>query len=222
MATSNVFGIIVAGRLLQTNFVQAGETEFVAEVSNSDSINHIVVFLTGVSPFPDLLGGSVYIRWQNVGSTAGDWNYLGHISNSKASAIFRISQLNKGASGQNGSSSSMFASSGSFSNINALVASAQIGIMVEPLTTIESRVPAQGSQASQQSAVAEFTEKMLRNFLNAMQSFAIAMPSQSTFSSMGNGSARQEVVPLSKVQEWFSTFQRRLQINPNFWKNMSD
>lgn len=48
----------VIGFQLQADFVQAGETEFVTEVSDASSINHVVVFLTGVTPFPDGTGGS--------------------------------------------------------------------------------------------------------------------------------------------------------------------
>ena len=43
---------------VQTNFIRAGENEFVVELPNSESINHIVVFLTGLSPFPEQIGGS--------------------------------------------------------------------------------------------------------------------------------------------------------------------
>ncbi|KAI1714016.1 protein OPI10 like protein [Ditylenchus destructor] len=96
MSTSNVFGVIVTGRLIQTNFIQAAETEFITELEHANTINHVVVFLTGVSPFPDHLGGSVYIRWQKMGSSGNEitgWRYLGFISNAKPSAIFRIGQV---------------------------------------------------------------------------------------------------------------------------------
>ena len=43
---------------VQTNFEQIAETKFAATVAEADSINHVVVFLTGTQPFPDQLGGS--------------------------------------------------------------------------------------------------------------------------------------------------------------------
>ncbi len=43
---------------LQTEFVQAGDTQFVTTINDADSINHVVVFLTGVQPFPDHMAGS--------------------------------------------------------------------------------------------------------------------------------------------------------------------
>lgn len=59
---TELFGVIVAGRAIQTNFVQAGENELVVELPNSESINHIVVFLTGVQLFPEGVGGSGEIK----------------------------------------------------------------------------------------------------------------------------------------------------------------
>nr|CDQ00997.1 Bm4011, isoform c [Brugia malayi] len=53
-----VFGVIVAGRPIQTDFVQMSRTEFVIEVADSGSVNHVVVFLTGVAPFPADTGGT--------------------------------------------------------------------------------------------------------------------------------------------------------------------
>ena len=37
---------------------QVGETQFVFNVPDADSINHIVLFLTGTTPFPDGMGGA--------------------------------------------------------------------------------------------------------------------------------------------------------------------
>jgi hypothetical protein len=43
---------------LQADFVQAGDAEFVTTVHDAESINHVVVFLTGVQAFPAGTGGS--------------------------------------------------------------------------------------------------------------------------------------------------------------------
>jgi hypothetical protein len=138
---SNVFGVIVAGRALQTDFVQSGENEFVIELQNSESINHIVVFLTGVQLFPDGIGGSVYIRWPHQNGEV-NWHYLGFIANTKPSAIFKIAQL---ANHKSNNSSSLFLGSAS-----GALGSIMLGIIAEPLNIIESRTPASGTAASNQ------------------------------------------------------------------------
>ncbi|GFX72079.1 hypothetical protein TNCV_2346671 [Trichonephila clavipes] len=57
-----MFAVIVAGRLVQTDFQPLDTTKFVTNIVDADNVNHIVVFLTGAQPFPDGLGGSVEPR----------------------------------------------------------------------------------------------------------------------------------------------------------------
>ena len=101
---------------------------------------------------------------------------------------------------------------------------AQIGIQVEPLAQIEARqtsaVATAGnatSSSSEQSTTEQFTMKMLNNFVNHVQSFAVLLPKQAE-NPLGQ---KAEFVPLSTVHDWFNTFRRRLQINPNFWKTLN-
>uniref|UniRef100_A0A915Q232 Hikeshi-like domain-containing protein n=1 Tax=Setaria digitata TaxID=48799 RepID=A0A915Q232_9BILA len=192
---TKVFGVITAGRpvrymqlfyippvmsegsvlpicgeiLIQTDFVQVSRTEFVIEMGDSSSANHVVVFLTGIAPFPADMAGSVYIRWPKIG-TETNWHYLGYIANDKPSAIFRVAQLHKMDAVHGGLFVSNLSTSGS------VAGNAQIGISVEPLAVITSKVPAEGTTVSQQSSFMEFAEKMLQNFVNHLQSFAVRLP----------------------------------------------
>jgi hypothetical protein len=62
------------------------------EIPNAETVNHIVVFLTGIQLFPEQYGGSVYMRWPGEQDEVS-WHYLGFIMNAKPSAIFKISQV---------------------------------------------------------------------------------------------------------------------------------
>ena len=42
-----MFGLIVAGRLVSTTWEQISPTNVVSEIPDADSVNHLVVFLTG-------------------------------------------------------------------------------------------------------------------------------------------------------------------------------
>lgn len=47
---------------VQTDFQQIGENKFLFTVPDADNINHIVVFLTGIIPFSDGMGGAGKIK----------------------------------------------------------------------------------------------------------------------------------------------------------------
>ena len=66
------------------------ENQLVFNILDCDSVNHIVIFLTGTQPFPDGFGGSVYFCWPKPQPT---WSLLGFISNEKPSAIFKIAKV---------------------------------------------------------------------------------------------------------------------------------
>ncbi|KAI6189547.1 DUF775 domain-containing protein [Aphelenchoides bicaudatus] len=199
MTEQQIFGVIVAGRALQTNFIQASEREFVIELPQSDSINHLVVLLTGVQLFPDNIGGSIYIQWPGEGGA--NWHYLGFISNSKPSAIFKIAQL---ASHKSEQPDSLFQSSSVVAIGNVM-----LGIIAEPLNDIASKTPAV-TAASNQSTVSQFAQKMTSNLVDYLSSYIVNIPDPS--------GRVTEFIPVKAVQSWYQNFERRLQTNPNFWK----
>jgi len=171
----------------------------------------VVVFLTGTQPFPEGTGGSVYIRlpFSSDSNDFGNWLYLGFICNAKPSAIFKVAQLNKSSM----RSEALFTNT-VFSQSGGDAGTAQIGIMVEPLSAIEAKVPPEGSTPSYRTTIEEFPRKMLQSFLNHVQSFAVRMPRPD------NAFSTADYVPITAVQEWYNTFQRRLSMNSNFWKSL--
>uniref|UniRef100_A0A1L8DCT4 Uncharacterized protein n=1 Tax=Nyssomyia neivai TaxID=330878 RepID=A0A1L8DCT4_9DIPT len=195
----NIMGVIVSGRLPQTDFQQVGESQFLFNIPDADNINHIVVFLTGTTPLPQELAAGVYFSWPDP-SAPPNWQFLGHISNKKPSSIYKISQLKKLDEIPCNSQSNIFGSQ-PISHI------AQIGISIEPETTLIQQTPSTNA-----TSYLQFGQKMLENFFNFASSFAVTQSQM-----IPNPS--ETFVPLSTLQTWFTNFQRRLQQNPNFWKS---
>ena len=195
-----MLGIIVSGRLVQTDFQQIGENQFLITVPDADNINHIVVFLTGSVSFPDGTGGAVYFTWPDP-TAPSNWQFLGYISNIKPSAIFKISTLRKNHEFEN-SNLGIF-------GVAKISHVAQIGISIEPLGAIELQA-ATVTEATSNSFL-EFVQKMLTSFLNYVSSFSVTQAQMTPNPS-------ENFVPLSTIQGWYETFERRLQQNPNFWK----
>ncbi|XP_036148719.1 protein OPI10 homolog [Monomorium pharaonis] len=196
-----MLGIIVAGRLVQTDFQQVGENQFLITILDADNINHIVVFLTGTIPFPDGMGGAVYFSWPDPNAPP-NWQFLGYISNSKPSAIFKISNLKKNHEFEN-SNLGIF-------GIGKISHFAQIGVSVEPLAVIEQQVTTVAATTT--NSFMEFVQKMLTSFVNYVTSFTVTQAQMTP-------NPTENFVPLSTLQGWYETFERRLQQNPNFWKS---
>ncbi|XP_019865549.1 protein OPI10 homolog [Aethina tumida] len=193
-----MFGVIVSGRLVQTDFQPISETQSVITIPDADNINHIVVFLTGAMPFPEGTAGQVYFSWPDP-SAPPNWQPLGYISNSKPSAIFKISKLKK-LEEMGDYSNQMFGQTN-------IVHNAQIGISIEPLGSIQE---VNTSNTPQDNFT--FAQKMLENFMNYVLSYSTTQASMTP-------DVNATYVPLSTIQNWYTNFERRLQQNPNFWKS---
>lgn len=197
----NALGVIVSGRLVQTDFQQITDTQFLINIPEADNVNHVVVFLTGTTPFPEGMAGAVYFSWPDPNAPPS-WQLLGFLSNAKPSAIFKISQLKKLEDMVTNSPVNVFGSNLPISH------TAQIGVSIEPESSLLQQTPATTSTES----YFQFGQKMIENFFNFVSSF-------SQTQSQMVPSPNETFVPLSTVQTWYTNFQRRLQHNPNFWKS---
>lgn len=189
---------------MNTSVQQASPNQFFLTVDRVESINHIVVFLTGEVPFAEGFGGSIYFGWPVEGGVS--WKILGFISNEKPSAIFKISKVKPNEVVQNPFGQEMMDSFTQLGSTTAL-----IGVSVEPLSELVQQTPSADTQASTVESFAEFTQKMLENFFNYACSFAVN-PTQAPLN------PAESYIPASVLQQWYGNFQRRLQNNPNFWR----
>ena len=89
---------------------------------------------------------------------------------------------------------------------------AQIGISVEPLSQLQQQTLASNTAPSKMSSFMEFSSKMLENFYNYASSFAQTQAQMTP-------QPQETFVPLSVLQNWYKSFERKMQHNPNFWKS---
>lgn len=202
-----MFGVIAAGRLVQTDFQAVSENQFVISIPEAEKVNHVVVFLTAQAPFPDTMGGGVYFSAANIGGSS--WQLLGHITNNKPSAIFKISNL---TSNSTDIAVTPFCQFGSSIQPHMGQAIVQIGISVEPLEHLSQQTPAANTTPSKVESFLEYSQKMLENFYNFASSFAVSQAQMTPNPS-------ETFVPTSVLQKWYMNFERKLQQNPYFWKS---
>uniref|UniRef100_A0A0A9Z3I4 Protein OPI10 n=2 Tax=Lygus hesperus TaxID=30085 RepID=A0A0A9Z3I4_LYGHE len=198
-----MFGLLASGRMVQTNYEMVGEKQFLITIPEADNINHVVVFLTGNVPFPDGLSGLVYFSWPDPNAPP-NWQLLGVISNDKPSCIFKISgrKSNEGPTLQQ----SGFLSFGQHKISHV----AQIGISIETNETVQNQLQLLNAEAvKNQTQFVEFAQKMLQSFLNYSTSFVVTP------------AANESYVPMKVVEEWYKNFERKLSLNPYFWKELN-
>ncbi|KAG9076924.1 hypothetical protein FS749_011232 [Ceratobasidium sp. UAMH 11750] len=192
-----MFGICVAGRLLQTECQQIDETHVAFTIESASNVNHICVFMLGTVPFPPGFAATVHFHWPGKG-----FQLLGMLSNEKPSAVFRLRGTYAAAHHQSHStiSSATAAMNTASDNVTAV-----LGIAVEPIPAVEAQIAssadnrivkagaAGGSTLSDPAALAERVVKHLFTYL-------------SSFVSDPGSLSPETVVPLNIIRRWYDSF----------------
>ncbi|KAK6094291.1 hypothetical protein MT418_005361 [Batrachochytrium dendrobatidis] len=229
-----MFGCIVAGRLVQTNLQQVDASKYAFELQDAASINHLVVFLIGTAPFPPGYAATVHFLWPSTANPV--WTLLGHISNEKPSAIFKLGGKKSTTISKSMDTLMDDSDSSPFSNVSTIVA--KLGISIEPIDQVMAQVSTlpSGSHSlsadldtsmavvSRGSIVGSFrpgdaetiANKLLENLYNYCCSFAGNMPMGGT--SMFGLDWGTTFIPLKALHDWYLTTQRRIKADPTFLK----
>jgi len=159
-----MFGVVAAGRLVDTSPVQTEPAKFVFRVDEVAAVNHLTVFMTGVEPFPAGLGAAVYLGWPVGGELA--WQLLGFLTNEKPSAIFRVSGTRPSIATGPSPFGAMLAGTVAMGS-----EAGQIGISIEPLPELAQQTPHSAATALTVSDLTTFPRRVLESFFNFASSF---------------------------------------------------
>ncbi|KAI9338973.1 hypothetical protein DFJ73DRAFT_847324 [Zopfochytrium polystomum] len=239
-----MFGCIVAGRLVQTNLQQVDATKYVFELPDARSINHIVVFMTGVQPFPDGYAATVHFLWPNANAPP-TWQLLGLISNDKPSAVFKLNNKPVSSSSASSSSSSMSLANGADMSMDFDESSfgmgpsgagadassleppitASLGISIEPvavcLEAVEARRAAAEAARSNALVLAGGAKpgdlpNLAVKLLENLYNYcsSFAGPLPMNGTALFGMNWNTTYVPLKALQEWFNTLERKFKADP--------
>ncbi|KAK9897963.1 DUF775-domain-containing protein [Cystobasidium minutum MCA 4210] len=208
-----MFGLIVAGRLVQSDVQQVAENRFLFTIPQAEKANHIVVFLTGQVPFPDGYAATVHFQWPDK----PEWKLLGMLSNEKPSAIFKLKGVVPSSSGP--------ALSFGQDSASATSPSANIGISCDPIDAVQAQIATlQSSNSSASSAnnpgalvsvrnnpneVLTIALKCAKNFLNYLSSFvAQSAPSGSSLHAILQDPSAQSAL-LGLCERWYKNLETK-------------
>lgn len=121
-----MFGCILAGQPVQTEFERVSETDFVLRLNQLEP-SFLTVFLTGQELLPENAAVCIYISIPTDGED--HWHFLGFISNEKQSGTFKITNLKR------------IASSGAGGNQFGNFRGPQVGLSLKPLTEVSGFTP---------------------------------------------------------------------------------
>ena len=191
-----MFAVIVPGRPCLTDMVPVSLTQSAFSIPPAPHFSHIVVFMLPGNSLPPGTAAAVYMQLPGE----SQFNLLGAIGNEKQSAIFKI---NLGGAG--GGDDSMDTAKG-----QAPSGDISLGISVEAAVSIQAQLASLQSEASNSTSLVRrplstkvLAQRIIKNAFNFLASFS--------------GSAGgQEVVPLKSFRDWWTKFEKRIEMDPGF------
>lgn len=203
-----MFGVVLPGRAVQTDFVQADPSglkytltihEDCGDSGNSStslsSISDIVFFLVNPAAFPNTHGAVLFAARQPVHdvATAPSFELLGAVHSERPSGIFRTKW-----------------NSGNENDGNAGTGAVVITLGV----SVESRSHLQNLDVESQGVedrVVHMARKIALNLFNFMQSFDDC-----------NAKGGKMTVPVNVFERWIQRFKNRYKVDPNFFMKQDD
>ena len=232
MSTAPPFGLILPSRPVLTNPIAVTETQYAFTFPSLPAFSHLVVFLLPGITLPDGTLAGVYIQ---LPGPVPEFKLLGVLGTEKQSAIFRIGNTLAASYGSNTGldpvEDEMTDVDASSTTTNSAMASTlgetTVGISIEEASTLVSQLESLEASKSvsstalvttrnqQQQSTTPSTkalaQRIIRNAFNFLASFA------GTTTAGG-----QEVVPLKSFQDWWTKFERRIEIDPGFLERNDD
>lgn len=225
----SMFSVVLPGRLPLANPQQVDETHCVFPLEDAANIQHVVVFMTGVQPFPPGYSATVHLLWPTPSSTSASssapafssaaanpkpkWMLLGCLRNTKPSAIFKVRPPTLPAVVNNPGWGGAAGGFGAPPQTQTQPITATLGISIEPDPLVDSQIatlPAANTTTGANGANAATASTSSANAADGTAlelAPKIAKNAFSYLSSFAPDSAPQ-TVPL--LQRWLEQLERKL------------
>ncbi|KAL1996840.1 hypothetical protein VTN49DRAFT_7705 [Thermomyces lanuginosus] len=227
-----MFSVVIPGRPCLTDIAvldaqpNGQATKFTFTIPAQPAFNHLVVFLLPGTVLPPDTAAAIYLQSPNAkpGPNGPEFKFLGAIGNEKPSAIFKVgSGLPRRTEAQE---EDEMLDEDTTRPLEAPNSQYVLGISIEPAQNVAqqmaaleaSRAQSQAAQASSSTDLIRMTpqakqittktlaQRIIGNAFNFLASFAESNPNKQG----------EEVVPLKSFRDWWTKFERRIEMDPSF------
>lgn len=234
-----MFSVVIPGRPCLTDIVPVDAqpngqaTKFAFTFPLNPSFTEIVVFFLPGTVLPPNTGAAIYVQMPdpNTGNP-GDFRFIGALANEKPSGIFHIQPQPQNTAGQRSEAEEEDemldegtgnapggSAAGPANSVVTLGISIEAAQNIAPqLSALESErgvgpspstalVPLSAEQRQQKQVTTKvLAQRIIGSAFNFLASFAESDPNHKG----------QEVVPLKSFRDWWTKFERRIEMDPAF------
>lgn len=239
-----MFSVVIPGRPCLTDIVAVdrqptGEaTKFAFTIPASPPFSVVVVFLLPGTVLPAHTGAAIYLQQPDPSSGAPqDFRFIGALANERPSAIFTVRSQTPGSDGPHrteaeeedemldeGASNL----SGGGDAASAAGAVVTLGISIEASNTIAQQLsalemerprptgPSQPSTALVVQPAEQRQQKQISTKVLAQRIIGSAFNFLASFAESDPSNKGYDVVPLKSFRDWWTKFERRVEMDPGF------
>ncbi|KAK4494898.1 hypothetical protein PRZ48_014254 [Zasmidium cellare] len=200
-----MFGLIISGRPVDAAPQAITEAQYAFKIPPTPPFSHIVVFQLPGTQLPPGTAATVYVQIP----PSQEFKLLGGIGPGKESAIFKVSGLKSAPADGDGD----VMADDMMANAAAAGGDIVVGISIEPVEQVEAQLATLKTGASQSTpstamvrhsggdgrvATKVLAQRIIGNAFNFLASFG------------------SDTVPLKAFQDWWSKFEKKVELDPSF------
>ena len=205
-----MFGLIISGRPVDAAAQAITEAQYAFRVQPNPHFSHIVVFLLPGAQLPPDTAATVYVQIP----PSQEFRLLGGIGPGKESAIFKVNGMKQGINPSDVDADLMTDDLGAPPEGTASSVSGDIvvGISVEPASQVEQQLSnLRSGTATPSTAMVRLNQGLGGPTTTKVLAQRIIGNAFNFLASFGS-----ETVPLKAFQDWWSKFEKRIELDPSF------
>lgn len=232
-----MFSVVIPGRPCLTDIVAVDQqpngqaTKFAFSFPSDPSLSDIVVFFLPGTVLPQDTAAAIYVQLPDAsGATNPEFKFVGALANEKPSSIFKIrdNDSNPSSAGHQRTEAEdedeMLDEGNTTTGGSTPSGTVTLGISIEPVQTVApqlAQLEAQNPRSEpstdlvrpqpEQRQPKEVSTKVL-----AQRIIGNAFNFLASFAGPDSSGGKEEVVPLKSFRDWWSKFERKIEMDPSF------